>query len=488
MGDDEKLRAEKMDTIKCGNLAGFIDYYFKKGITQETLLRRTVALEMFFKIELVDQMKTINCQSADIKSIVEFYVKMIFPSGKRHITCQRCKSKSYTSISLFSIDDNRWSLLKNSQNVDLSENGTCSKCNDPQNVTFTLNKFLFFVMDRNEMWLDIPKMAIFQGKHYKLSAIIEKISDYFVAHVQRPNQKWYTFNHTNKEMQRSDFKNPMKIQLFCFTQYTFYDEFTFQHILRNTHTLSYNDERIKINNACAPNCVFHCLACLYIDSPELFMQNSNEVDIMQFLNAYAKGQTDLMYDIRYKILSPHFNKKKLNDEIRMDCYTNVRGIMDKIIEKDFPSIITWCTCSQTIQQAFPVIDIDYKQYTSYGLNEIGKCITYPRRICMKCQSNVNNKSFGNFLFVDVEPLQLGKESINVEAKEVFISEIAQAINVNDTQYNLKAVIEFESPNHYTVNCLRSNSKWYNFDDLRQTIAETSCKLVPHILIYAKNVK
>lgn len=488
MADDEALKKNKLESIQCANIQRFIESYFKNGVTQTTLLLRTSALEMCFKIKVIEGMKTINCEPSDIKSIMEFYIKHIFTSAKQMLSkCKKCKIRSATDITLVPMDDDSWNKFQNSQNIDFSKDSICSKCNSNIKTTFNLNKLLFFAIDRNVMWQDVAKMNTFQGRHYELSGIIEKRHSFYIAHVLRPNKKWYTFDHTEKDVKQSNFKNQMNIHLLCFREISFYDEFLFQHVLHNTHTQNYHNEIIKISNACAPNTVLHCLACLYIDSPELFEHNSADSDIMNFLTAYASRKIDLMYEFRCKILEQHFTKQKSCNEFRMDCFTNIKGILDKIVETDFPSMTTLCTCSTTIQQHYSVVELDYQELTRSGIKELEKCIVYPRRICVHCQSNITNKSLSNILFFDVQPLVVAAESINVEVKEISVEEITQILHLNGAQYTLKGIIEYQAPIHYTVNCLRSNNKWYNFDDLRQSIIEIPCTVSPHILIYTKNI-
>lgn len=491
MADDEKLKASTIANISNGSLKNFVRTYFEKGALQATLQQRTHALEPLFGTKLVEGMPTIDCESGDIKRVFEYYIDSMFPTARQISTCKNHKHR--VVIPYIHLEDNCWNSLKNCQNVDFSKDfSKCPSCGENARLTFDLNDFLFLVCVRSAKWQDIPKVAIFQGKHYKLTAMIEKFHNYFIAHVMRPNQKWYTFDHTEKSVIPSRFNVEMDIRLFCFSKNSLYDEYTYHHVLANSHTLVYNGERIRVQHGCAPNSVLHCFSSLYIDSPRLFEGKSS--DLVSFLTAFARDHqktaisvNDLRYETRYKILEPHFEKKASDDEFYIDCFTNIRGILDLLIRNDFYSLVTWCSCSPTDQQQYTTLDIDYNAFTLLGFNSIGTCIGFPKRSCVSCNEEVTNMLLGNIICVDVQPLELPKEGINVPAKDISIREIPQTIQLNEFQYTLKGVIEYKVPNHYIAHCLRSNQKWYKIDDVPRTIVESRSTLVPQILIYTKNM-
>lgn len=487
LADNEELKNNLLANVKCGNLTAFINSYFQKGILQETLVKRTNVLMMLFKTNMVDGMITMDCSSSDIKKIIEKFGKLLFPTGKKqHQYICKCNPLRISSetISCIDIDDDCWARLENNCNVDFSRNESCSSCNGDIKITFTLNDCLFFVTNRTLFWKEIPKYAIFQGKHYKLTSVIEKVFHYYIAHIQRPNQKWYTFDHTDKTVKRFTFANQMNIHLLGFSANTFYDEFTFQHVLYNTHTQIYEGQAITTCNACAPNTILHFLACQFIDSPELFNTISCTENIIKFLAAYTKNDIDVLYLVRHEMLHPHFNL----EQSTINCWTNVKAILDKIIQNILPSLKMWCNCCPQNVQEFPVLGLNYKELTQHGLSEIEKSISHPRRVCVQCQSTITNMKFGNIIFFDVQPIVIETEGVNFLEKEISVHEITQVITLNETQYALKGVIEYESPGHYSVNCQRSNNKWYNFDDRRQIVFELSSKFIPHILMYSKNTQ
>lgn len=313
LADDEKLKETTIANIIDGNLSNFVRAYFNKGTLQGTLQTRTNALEPLFGTKSVQGMTTIDGASVGIKRVFDRYICSMFSTARQTSKCRNHGVE--TNIPYIEIDDDCWDLLKNCQNVDFSKD-ICSICGENAKITFKLNNFLFLLCVRNVKWQDIPKVAIFQGMHFKLTALIEKCHNYFIAHVMRPNQKWYTFDHTEKSVIPSRFSVDMNIHLLCFSKNSSHDEYTYHHVLANSHTLVYNGERIRVQHGCAPNSVLHCLSSLFIDSPMLFDGKSG--DLVSFLIAFARdhqktaiSNNDLRYETRYKILEPHFQKKRL---------------------------------------------------------------------------------------------------------------------------------------------------------------------------------
>lgn len=491
LADDENLKESKLGSIMNGNIKIFITSYFKKGIIHETLMARTRVLELFFNIEMIDDMRTINCESADIQSMIEFYVGQIFTTARLLTKC-KCGSQSQKNISYIEMNDSYWNLIENGQNVEFSIDSFCPKCKENVQSTFDLKDFLIFTTNRCLIWETLPKNAIFQGGHYKLHAIIEKVNSYFIAHVRRPNEKWYTFDQTEKSVKLSDFQKSMDVHCLCYSKNSLYDEFTYQHVLANCHTLTYNGENIRIMHGCAPNSILHSLGCLYIDFPKIFEEKSS--NLMNFLIAFGRhrhqttiSSSDSRYEARYKILEPHFEKKKSTDDMYIDCYTNIHGILDLIVQNDLASLTAWCTCSPTVKRYFSVIDIEYDMFTIMGFNSLEQCISFPRRLCESCGKKLTNMELGNIIFLDVQPIEIPNEGIEVVHKKVTVHDIPQSIQLKGISYTLKGVIEHKNSNHYIANCLRSNNKWYKIDDIPRSITEISSEhFVPNILIFTKD--
>lgn len=494
MADHEALRQHALRSVQHnGNFCLFIDSYFKNGTTQTTLLKRTDLLKLLFRVQMVEGMQTMVCDS-NIRNVLNFFIGYIFGTANRKTSDCKCVSiMGGGSVASLELNDDHWNRMRNFQNVDFSSNRICDGCKSNVQDTFRLQDLLFFVTDRNDLHENIPHVSVFQGAYYQLSGIVEEFRGFFIAHVLRPNKKWYCFDHTNKAIKESSFKNVINIKILCFKrlEISSYDEFTFQHVLYNSCTRTYagKEKETRIVHACGPNSILHCLACLFIDMPALFDGIDSEEIFLTFLKAYSTRSIDLIYETRYKILEPHFKINEKSKKFEINCFTNIGGILNKMIEHIFPSVTIWCTCSATTKQHFSMLDINYSQLSVYGLNSLDNCIAYPRRICEKCQSVIDNRSLGNILFFDVQPLHLNseEEQINVANTKVSRDQISQTIHIDETSYTLKGIIEYEDPIHYTVNCLRINNKWYKFDDIRQTITESPCMVLPHLLVYVKNV-
>lgn len=73
MADHEALRQHALRSVQHnGNFCLFIDSYFKNGTTQTTLLKRTDLLKLLFRVQMVEGMQTMVCDS-NIRNVLNFF-------------------------------------------------------------------------------------------------------------------------------------------------------------------------------------------------------------------------------------------------------------------------------------------------------------------------------------------------------------------------------------------------------------------------------
>lgn len=491
LADNDTFRNTVLQSISESLMGVFITSYLKSGTTQTTLLARTRLLEALFPVKVIDGMRTMDCDK-DLKAILEFLMPKLFLGcmKEKKSKCS-CKVRSVSrNIPFRSVDSSFLNQLTRHQNIDFFHENVCSKCESNVQTTFELNEILFFVTDQNVLWEDVSKVAIFQNDQYLLSAVIEKVSQrHFVAHIMRPNKKWYTFDSSTKGIRPSSLKEKkINLQALCFVVpslmndiVTTFDELIYdQMVLQNFHSHDYDGQMFSIENSCPVDCILHCLVCLYIDRPKLF-PDACDNDILKLLSAYAKHQYALVYDMRIRILINHFEViEKGDSSFKIDCISNIKWTIDKVFTEQFPSLTLWCHCEEC-QFTFSTLDVDNQKLSELGWEEIQKCIKLPKRVCNACRLEVTNQTFGNILFVDTEP-------VGVSQCTADIIKIANSIEFNGIRFALQSVLEFNSVlKHYTINCLRRNNLWYNFDNLHENVSATPSKVNPHILIYAKKM-
>lgn len=492
LADSETFQKKVLQSISESLMSVFITSYLKNGATQTTLLTRTKILEGLFRVKVIDGMRTMDCDK-DLKSILEFLMpKLFWGTMKEENSKCCCKSRSvFRNIPYWSADASFLNQLKRHQNIDFSRKNCCLKCKSDVQTSFRLNEIMFFVIDQSVLWEDIAKVAIFQDNQYVLSAIIEKVSQrHYVAHIMRPNKKWYTFDSSTKGIRPSSLKTKkINLQALCFVVpslmndiVTTFDELIYdQIVLQNFHSHDYEGKKFSVENSCPVDCILHCLACLYKDRPKLFPDVCDN-DILKLLSAYAKHQYALMYDMRVRIIRNHFKLTEIDDSnIKIDCFSNIKWTIDKVFTNHFPSLTLWCNCKES-QFIFSTLDVNNGTLLELGWGEIQKCIMVPKRVCNSCQLEVTNQTFGNILFVDIEPIGAAQRT------SVVINTIAHSIEFNNIKFTLHGVLEFDSVlRHYTINCFRRNNLWYKFDNLHENVSATPSKVKPHILIYAKNI-
>lgn len=499
LADNEQLRQTTLQAIKNSNVRNFINKFFEKGVTQEVLLLRTDLLEPL-GIAVIDGMKILDCIKLDVEEVMNRYITHVFRCARITSKC-KCTKRGHNTDFL-KIDDVLLEQMKTHQNVDFSSSKICPTCHLNESTTYELKDIVFFCGRLNVSWNELPKVVIMQDKAYILGAFIEQINEqHSTAHIMRPNRKWYTFDTSQPRIRSSVFKgNPMKIHLLCFVlpsimygnQMILSDEMLYAtFVLQNFHTCQDLDQFIYLPNSCAVDSVLHGLMCLYIDMPKIFEQAPKNDDIMKILSAYAKQDVQNVYVLRARLLRnrvPTMTNIMKDGTIRIDCYTNIKYILDKVFTT-FPSVTVYCSCEDKEGRLeFSTLDIDYEKLTKLGLSQINQCIALPNRVCGKCNSSINNKKLGNVLFLDIQPLSVPEQEINIEDIPHEIGSLESRINVQNESFVLKGIIEHDRARaHYIVKCLRRDNQWYTFDDLK-TIPDKSGTVVrPHILIFPKEL-
>lgn len=497
LADNEQLRQTTLQKIKNSNVKNFIKKFFEKGVTQEVLLQRTTLLEPV-GIDVIDQMRVLDCSKLDVEEVMQRYITHVFRSARITSQC-KCKRREQ-NIDFLKIDQALLDRMQTHQNVDFSSSTVCQKCQINESTTYEFKDIVFFCGRLNVAWNELPKVVIMQDKAYILGAFIEQINEkYSTAHIMRPNRKWYTFDTSQRIRSFVIKEDPMNIHLLCFVlpsimygnQMILSDEIMYgTFVLKNFHTCADGDQSIYLPNSCAVDSILHGLMCLYIDIPKLFEEAPENNEIMKLLSAYAKHDIHNVYVLRSRILRnsvPTMTTIMKDGTIRIDCYTNIKFILDKVFCSTFPSVTIYCICGDEESRAeFPTLDVNYEELTKRGLSEINKCIALPKRVCGKCNSSISNYKLGNILFLDIQPLSVPDQNINIEDIPHAIGSLESRINVQNESFVLKGIIEHDRGRaHYIVKCLRRDNQWYTFDDLKTIPDKSGTQARPHILIFAK---
>lgn len=494
--DDESLKERRFQNIREGSIANFIKSYLKEGTKLSTLTARSMLLEKLARINCTITMRVLDLRQVSINQIMERIISDIFSSAMECLKKCKCNSDVCKPISYIELDSKLFENLQSNSNIDFTgtSSAPCRKCKTDYVRTLNLGKIVFFVGDQTAMWENIPKSAKLQTMAYQLCAIVEKTSkSHFVAHILRPNSKWYTFDNTKTCATQSNGlkKRQMNFNLLCFaSENTVYNQIegTLDEdiILENNHVYETDSEQIHVNNACGPNSIFHALMCLYVDTPDHFSHVCKDDSILQLLLALKTKDVDVAYAIRADILRKNIKNVQQGKVVSVDCVNNIENTLTTIFSETFPSIIMSCVCGKS-QRKFSTVGIDYKALTSLGFGHLGKCILLPRRKCDACNSKMKECSLGNIVFVNVQPLSAPKDGINIPEVKIDIANIQSSVIIENISYTLKGIIDYNvSLKHYTLNYHRDDNVWYNFDDLGDKIHRSSSKVLPHLLIFSKN--
>lgn len=473
--------------------------YLEKGSHQSTYLARNKVIMKHFDQENVRGMKVLDCQSTVVEICHKVFTK-IFPV-KIETSCKCKLSRKETQLSV--LDGN----LNNGVNLDELSPVVCKKCDQLQSMAIDLNGFIFIDMKNLEMMFEkIQQTILIQDKLCILFAVVQTASrnnkPYYIFHVRRSNQEWYTFDKTFKKTPFN--MKEIKCELLIYTcrfaekkaKKKFVKTKSFE-IIENFHAQIINGIKINVNNACGPDSILHVLCNIY---SEIDMQKNQENNsLTSLIRAYMDGNENEVYyyrallllELKYDISVVNFS------EIRIDCATNIYNALDSICSDHFPSMVTIKKCDcELAKRNITAIEIDFQKLAHQGIKKLSSCILLPeiksRSTCLRCKKGIEVKQeISNIIFIDIQPMQTCEKE-SYEIGNITLRQIPQIINIGNNSFDLKAAIEYQ-PNegglsHYVVHSFKKN-KWLVYNDLCKKSSESDMdkKITVHMLAYI-NVK
>lgn len=206
--DNPQMGKDHLRPIIDLNTHKFLSDYLNDGVGAKTLQSRCALLQSMIGIQIDSGFRTLDCIQIEIDQLMNSFTKNVLFSAVSSVysgcTCDQEIANEEVK-SFFKIDTNMLNQLES--NIIFTEEIVCNKCKNYIVTGYTLESYVFLLIDETSAFEEIPKKAILQGSKYSLCAIIEKISNtHFVAHILRPNNKWYTFDNTNNDVMASDLK------------------------------------------------------------------------------------------------------------------------------------------------------------------------------------------------------------------------------------------------------------------------------------------
>lgn len=470
--------------------------YLTKGTGQQTLLARTklISNAPSHKVVKIDDMKTIDCAGATIKSIIQTFISKLF------ISLVKIKSKCKCNET---ITENEIQFMDISSIchpvVQLPDSEKCYRCKKVVKCEYTTKPIMFFVGQQTMEWGAVTKVLMFQNIIYLLHSVIEKVStNHHVTHVMRPNSKWYTFDNSMKEVQPSNLKKrnvDIRLMTFALPSAIHFDNVLFKNdisvkgeeaVLQNYHIYKESGNIVYAKNCCGPDSLIHALTFLFRHWSDNFEGMPDGI-IKSMLQAFVDSDMDTVYKLRSQIYREHFPSQIANDgALIIDCYTNIRYALDIVFSNTFSSVDIWCECENaTTLHKFITLDINYNALSVQGVAKISECLSLPRRRCSSCCKQMTLFKLKSILFLDVQPLPMDSDGNAIDVDHIVnIDDIQKNFVFHEIHYTLKCVIDYDEKGsgHYTASCLLENI-WYNYNDCRLRVQLASAKVNPHMLIY-----
>lgn len=449
-------------------MQNFMAEYLKSGATRLTKKNRDLVLSSIFPVQDVNGVKIMNCRSTPLEMLGKFWT----------CTCNPTLEIELSSKSYFDVDE------------------TCDTNHD-----------LVFIDTKDSMMRhsSIPQAILINEKVFSLHSIVERIdynpekSHYYID-IKRKNSQWYRMDNTSIELSKFSSQKEKKIHLLSFscatTEHTKDVDVNVNmnsalEMIQNFHTFSMTGTKIKVENCCGADSIFHCLVNIYEQKREIFRKyTSADPLIMNILEGFSKKDARALYSSRIKfLLSKGFEIKPVSsDTFVLNAQSNIISCLEMLFSKRFPSAIATkiCGCGEQLRD-LSTIAINMVNLIEAGIAQLDTCFLFnnnTQAICSKCKQNKEIKmAYAPIAFIDIQPLTSKRHKLTMPS--LILTEIPKNIKLGDRLYQLHSVIEFKGANHYTAHCVEDGSFW-EYDDT--CLIKAKSKQVNrniHLLVYIR---
>lgn len=280
--------------------------------------------------------------------------------------------------------------------------------------------------------------------------------------------------------------------------------------LKNGYFSTHKNCSIQSINTCSFDSFYVVIAVLYADYPNIkdaINQLAKDHKFLQLItNMFTKDginvkQQKLLNQRNIVILEA---LKDVSDAISfqnglilLNCNTNVNFIIPRLLPSNLYSYsrqkqCTVCHHIRISNRCF--VDIDMEKFENSTIQDLNRCLNdvlnteksyCPVKDCEGAES-ITTIKFSDFVLID---LQL----VNA-IKKVPLNDIPRNLNISGNQFRFSSCIEFIGSTipgagigHYVAHVLRSNNRWYRYDDMSNKIIYSNINVMiqAQILFYVK---
>lgn len=467
--DNENFKKEYEAAIG-SDMQKFMAEYLKSGATRPTKKNRDLVLSSIFPVQDVNGVKIMNCRSTPLEILGKFWTCTCNPTLEIDL-----RSKSY-----FDIDE------------------TCDTNHD-----------LVFVDTKDSMMRhsSIPQAILINEKVFSLHSIVERIdynpekSHYFID-IKRKNLEWYRIDNTSQSIESSKFASQKEKKIHLLS----YSRATAEHaknidvsvnmnsrleMIQNFHTFSMNGTKIKVENCCGADSIFHCLVSIYEQKREIFRRyTSADPLVMNILEGFSKKDAIALYSSRIKfLLSKGFEIKPVSsDTFILNAQSNIVSCLEILFLKSFPSVVATkiCGCGEQLR-SISTLAVNMVNLIESGIAKLDTCFLFnnnSQAICSICKQSKEIKiAYAPIVFIDIQPLMSKRHTLAMPS--LILTEIPKNIKLGNRLYQLHSVIEYKGANHYTAHCVEDGSFW-EYDDTCPIKAKSKqVNRNIHLLVYTR---
>lgn len=474
MVDQPYLKAKGLETAD-DDMKEFIASYFMNGAVNSTYKARTKVLSKAFNIQNIKNLKTLDCTS----TVLNAADKIFENSFKNFIVEHQCDCFEYGN-KVLTIDLND---LKRP----IKMTAICTSCE--ANANIKANDIMFINGNNIRMkFNEIPNAVFLAEKIYCLLAIVELKSDtskeHYVANISRCNQKWYIFDSNNPKVQATNFKErEIVVHLICYavSKKTSTDSQVLVNepdrkieIIQNFHNYHLNGTEIRVEMACGPDSLLHCLCQIYLENSTYFLAGNTNEWLMLVMESYAQNDVEKLYYARVKLLLEKGFKfsANLNGIATIQCTSNISSVL-QMLEMRSSTVKQSCQCGTKFRDTTS-IEVDLKTFKEEAILSHTE-----RSVCAQCKhTKIKEAKFENIIYIDTQ----------ASTEIIPLSNVPQTIKLNEANYRIAGAIEYQpsktQQSHYVAH-YKHNGVWIEYDDLahRTKRLNDASKMRLHLLIY-----
>lgn len=235
-----------------------------------------------------------------------------------------------------------------------------------------------------------------------------------------------------------------------------------------------------------------CAIYMLLSAESSIFNDSDSNIILDIMKAYGNDEISMVYRVKL-LLQKGFKLTVVDNEVTLNAESNIGSNFSMLCADVLPSgrILHTCGCG-TKSTSLTLVEIDLDRLNTVGVENLTSCIMLNRQKtrskCKTCTKAINKTlEYSSIIFFNMQSIVTSAQI--KKTKPVLLTNIPTSLTLNDIDYHLTSVIEFQrDSNHYTAHCCTTARLFMEYNDVFDEAKPSTQdqKIEPHFLIYAKD--